>query len=292
MKVAILGTGAMGSRMARRLLDTGQYDVTVWNRTAERTRPLTEGGAHLVDSPAQAGRDGDVVLSMVRDDEAARAVWLEPASGALSTMPPGAVAIDCSTVTPNWSRELAARGAERDVAVLDAPLAGSRPQAESGGLIFFVGGDQAALDRVRPLLLTLGGVVHHVGPAGAGTQVKLAVNALFAVQVATVAELLATLAGTDVSPARALEVIASTPVAAPAIAAAAEAMLRRAYEPSFPIDLVVKDLGYAAADGATRGRDLPVVRSAQDIYRQAARAGHGGDDITGVLQHYLTPRIR
>jgi len=284
MRIAVLGTGAMGSRMAERLMDAGQHQVTVWNRTPQRAEPLVRAGATAAATPAQAAHGQDVVLSMLRDDGAARDAWLAPGTGALSAMSPGATAVDCSTVTPAWSRELAGRGADRSVAVLDAPLAGSRPQAEAGVLIFFVGGDAIALGRVRPVLDQLGSAVHHVGPAGAGAQVKLAVNALFAVQVATLAELLHALTGTDVDPALAAEVLATTPVASPAASAAATAIVNHAFAPAFPIELVTKDLAYALDDARSRQAPLPLVQAASTRYQLALDQGHGQDNITAVAQ--------
>lgn len=284
MKIAVLGTGAMGARMAHRLIASGEHEVTVWNRTATRTRPLLDAGASGADTPAHAAAGADLVLSMLRDDDAARSTWLDPAVGALPAMAPGAVAVDCSTVTPAWSRRLAAECAERSVAFLDAPVAGSRPQADAGALIFFVGGDAGPLDRVGPVLGLLGAAVHHIGPAGSGAQVKLAVNALFAVQVGALAELLAGLRGSGVDPARAAEVIGATPVAGPAAAAAGSAMVRRDFTPAFPIELVEKDLGYATDDAATRDVELPVVTATLQLYRRAAHQGYAQDNITGVIQ--------
>ncbi|HET9517064.1 MAG TPA: NAD(P)-binding domain-containing protein, partial [Actinoplanes sp.] len=132
MKIAVLGLGAMGSRMARRLLATGEHDLTVWNRTAEMTRPLVEAGAAAAATPAAAATQCDLVLSMLRDDDAGREVWLAPDTGALAAMAPGTVAVDCSTVSPTFSTELAARCALRGVDFLDAPVLGSRPQADAG----------------------------------------------------------------------------------------------------------------------------------------------------------------
>jgi 3-hydroxyisobutyrate dehydrogenase len=284
MKIAVLGLGAMGSRMARRLLATGEHDVTVWNRTAEATRPLVEAGATATPTPAAAAEQCDVVLSMLRDDDAGRGVWLAPDIGALAAMAAGAAAIDCSTVTPAFSAELAAGCAQRGVDFLDAPVLGSRPQADAGALIFLVGGQPAVAHRVEPVLRQIGGAVHHMGPAGTGTRMKLLVNSLFAVQVAAVAELLGALRDTDLDAARAVEVLAATPVASPAAATAATAMLGRTFPPAFPIELVTKDLYYAAADAASRRCAVPLTRTTTDTFQQAINRGHGQDNITGVVQ--------
>ncbi|MDG4768319.1 NAD(P)-dependent oxidoreductase [Solwaraspora sp. WMMD406] len=290
MRIAVLGLGAMGARMARRLLATGEDEIVVWNRTAEATRPLVEAGATAAPTPAVAAARSDLVLGMLRDDDAGRAVWLRPDTGALAAMNPGAVAIDCSTVTPSFTGELAAGCTAHGVGFLDAPVLGSRPQAEAGTLIFLAGGDPSVVRRVEPVLRRMGGAVHHMGPSGTGARMKLLVNALFAVQVAAVAEQVAALGGTDLDPARAVEVLAATPVASPAAGAAAVAMLGHTFPAAFPIDLVAKDLGYAAGSVTGRG-DLPITRTAADVFQRAVEQGYGADNITGVVQLFRTAGI-
>ncbi|WBB50734.1 NAD(P)-dependent oxidoreductase [Verrucosispora sp. WMMA2044] len=288
MRIAVLGLGAMGSRMARRLLATGEHQVRVWNRTAEAAQPLVEAGATAAATPAAAAVQSDLVLSMVRDDDAGRAVWLTPGTGALAAMAPGTIAVDCSTVTPAFSDQLAERCVQCGVEFLDAPVLGSRPQADSGALIFLVGGDPAVGRRIEPVLRQIGGAVHHMGPAGTGARMKLLVNSLFAVQVAAVAELLSALHGTNLEAARAVEVLAATPVASPAAATAATAMLGRAFPAAFPIDLVAKDLRYAVADAASRQATVVLTNATADTFQRAISKGHGQDNITGVVQLFRT----
>jgi 3-hydroxyisobutyrate dehydrogenase len=286
MQIAVLGLGAMGTRMAHRLLAAGEHEITVWNRTAEARRPLVEAGATAAPTPAAAAERCDLVLSMLRDDDAGRGAWLAPDVGALAAMAPGTVAVDCSTVTPAFATDLAARCARRGVGFLDAPVLGSRPQADAGTLIFVAGGDPAVLRRAEPVLRRLGGAVHHMGPAGTGARMKLLVNSLFAVQVAAAAELLGALHDTDLDPARAVEVLATTPVASPAAATAATAMLGHTFPPAFPIELVTKDLEYATADAALRHAALPLTHAAAGTYRRAVEHGHGAANITGIVQLY------
>jgi len=148
MDIAFLGLGAMGARMAARLVAAG-HAVAVWNRSLAAAAPLVAAGARLTATPAEAASGATVVFSMVTDDVAARRVWLG-GDGAAAALRPGAVAIECSTVTPGWVRELAGGVAARGAHLLDAPVAGSRPQAEAGQLVFMVGGEAAALEAARP----------------------------------------------------------------------------------------------------------------------------------------------
>ncbi|ARA92656.1 hypothetical protein AWN76_005410 [Rhodothermaceae bacterium RA] len=284
-KTSILGLGAMGARMAARLLQHG-YPVVVYNRTPERTAPLREQGADVAATPREAAERADVVISMVRDDAAAQDVWLAEGTGAVHGLRPGAVAIESSTVTPAWARRLAAAVAARGASFLDAPVVGTRPHAESGQLIYLAGGEGAVLDQVRPMLDVLGGAVHPVGPVGAGAVMKLAVNALFAVQAVALAELLAMLTASGLEPAAAVGVLNALPTSSPAAARVATRIVERAYAPNFPIHLVAKDLGYASSVAREAGVGATVVEAALSAFEEAQRRGYGGDDIVGVAQGY------
>ena len=286
--IAFLGLGAMGARMAERLLDT-DHRLVVYNRTVERAQPLVARGATLAATPREAAEDADLVLSMVRDDEASRAVWLDDASGALPALRSDAVAVEMSTLSPLAVEALGAEMAARGIAFLDAPVVGSRPHAESGALTFLVGGDADTLERARAVLDHLGGAVHHVGPVGAGAAMKLAVNALFATQAAALAETLGSLQQSGLAVRDAVAVLNALPTTSPAASRVGTLMAERAFAPNFPIHLVAKDLGYAtdlAARSGLDGRVLPAVRSS---FERAERAGHGGDDIVGIAQLFLEP---
>jgi 3-hydroxyisobutyrate dehydrogenase-like beta-hydroxyacid dehydrogenase len=281
-RIAFLGLGAMGSRMAARLLAAG-CQVTVWNRSAGAAAPLVAAGALAAATPREAALGAGIVFAMLRDDVASRAVWTPAEDGALAGLTPGALAIECSTLTVGWVRDLATHAAARGVRFLDAPLAGSRPQAEAGALIFLAGGDAADVARAEPVLRLMGGAVHHAGAQGAGAAVKLAVNALLGVQVAAMAELLGLMRANGVDDARALEIIAATPVCSPAAKAAAGAMLARNFAPLFPVALVEKDFGYLLAAGDAA---LPVAAATRGVMAQAIAQGMGSDNITAVARLY------
>jgi len=282
-RIAFLGLGAMGSRMAARLLAAG-CPVTVWNRSPAATAPLAAAGAKLAQTPREAAEGAEIALAMLRDDGASRSVWTHPTDGALAGLAPGSLAIECSTLTVGWVRELAVHAANRRLRLLDAPLAGSRPQAEAGALIFLAGGDAADVATATPVLRLMGSAVHHAGPQGAGAAVKLAVNALLGVQVAAMAELLGLLRATGVDDARAVDIIGATPVCSPAAKAAAGAMLARSFAPLFPVALVEKDFGYLLT--AAGGAALPVATATRAVMAQAIAQGMGEDNITGIARLY------
>jgi len=181
-KVAFLGLGAMGSRMAANLLRAG-HELTVWNITPEPMKTLVASGAKPATTPRAAAEGNEFVVTMVTNDVASRQVWLDAAHGALLGMSAGAIAIDSSTLTPGWVRELASVMSKVGVPLLDAMVSGSTPQAERAELVFLVGGEANALQRAEPVLKALGSTIRHAGPVGCGALAKLATNTLMGVQL-------------------------------------------------------------------------------------------------------------
>lgn len=277
MKISILGLGAMGRRMAERAVTAG-HDVTVWSRSSS---PRLDG-ARSSPSADDAVAECDVAFSMVTDDAASKAVWLD--EGALDALPSTAVGIESSTVSRSWSLELAEAASARGTAFLDAPVLGSRPQAEAGQLIFLVGGEAAHLAQVRPVLEDFGGAVYHVGDAGAGASAKLVANGLFGIQVAALGELIGAADSWSEDAARIIEILSQTPVVSPAAAAAAQGMLSGRFPAAFPIDLVAKDFSLLTAD--LDADSAPIARATRDVYRSARDRGFGQHNITGVVQLY------
>ncbi len=281
--IAILGLGAMGSRMAAKLLDAG-FKVTVYNRDPGRADALVERGGLVSETPCAAARDAEIVISMLRDDAASRAVWSDPRRGALLGLSPTAVAIESSTLTPAWVAELSVAVAATGAGFLDAPVAGSRPQAEAGQLVHLVGGAVLDLERARPALRVLGSALHHLGPVGSGMLVKLAVNALFAVQIASLGEMLGLFRKSGIDVEAALAALSATPVASPAVKVTARAIQAANFAPQFPIELVEKDLNYVAAAAQAVAADAPLAAAASVIYGRALAQGFGGDNISGVAK--------
>ncbi len=280
--VAVLGLGAMGSRVARRLLDSG-CDVRVWNRTRSAADELVRAGAHAAEDPGEAAAGAAYVLSIVTDDDAAREIWLGP-RGAAGALGPGATAIEVSTVTPDWIRELADAVAERRAAFVESPVIGSRPQAEAGQLISLAGGRRADVDRARPVLGAFSGRVFFIGDAGLGAIAKLAVNTFFATQLAAAGELVHFLRQGGIEDERWLDLFSNLPVVAPPVAASMKGMAAARYAPMFPISLVEKDLRYflATADGHRVAH--PIATAVQALFADAVERGLGSDNIHGIAQ--------
>ncbi|MGV6821233.1 MAG: NAD(P)-dependent oxidoreductase [Parvularcula sp.] len=279
-KIAFLGMGEMGRRMASRLVKAN-HEVCVWNRTQSKLAPLLAEGATTAATPALAAEGAEFVLSMVRDDAASQNVWAGD-EGALRGLSKGAVAAELSTLSVEQAKRVGEMVPNTGAHFVDAPLAGSLPQADAGQLIFFAGGDQQVIERLCPVLLAMGGAVHSVGSMGAGAAFKLMVNALFGAQVAVLAEVLSLGEAFGIPRAEASQVLGSTPVLSDAARGAAASMVANAYAPMFPIGLVAKDFSYIEEAAKTGGITLPVSQSVAALFEAASRAGYDNLNITGI----------
>ncbi|MDH4441549.1 MAG: NAD(P)-dependent oxidoreductase [Rhizobium sp.] len=271
--------------MAVNLINTG-HSVTVWNRDGKKAVALRDLGAHVATTPREAALHADFVLTVLTDDLATRAVWTDPASGALNGLKAGATAIECSTTTPVWALELGRLVNAKGAQFLDAPMSGSRPQAEGRQLVFMVGGPLACFDAARPLLECMAAKVMHVGPQGSGALLKLSINALFAAQLASIAEVLGFLSRNGFTVTRAAELIGQFPIVAPPIAGAARMMAAGDNAPLFTIDLMSKDLAYLLETATTSLAAVPSAEMTLAAFQMAQKQGLGGANITAMAALY------
>jgi 3-hydroxyisobutyrate dehydrogenase len=281
MHVAVLGLGAMGSRMARRLVEKGNT-VTVFNRTRAAAEPLAALGAKIAETPRQAALGAEVVLCMVRDDEASRRIWLHPKDGAALGLRQGAVAVEASTVSAAHIAALSLAVADRGASLVDAPVVGSRPQADAGQLIVLAGGPTETVDSLRPLFAAFAGTVHHTGALGSAATVKLAANALFATQIAVLRDCLTALSTSGFDLAALQAAFTSLPVVSPAAKAAASLILGDKHEPLFPIELVAKDLRYFVECLSKHGTSPVIAHAVYAAYDRAAQGELAGRNITAI----------
>ena len=280
--IGFLGLGTMGSGMAGRLLNA-DFRVTVWNRSTARAEPLRQRGATIASSPRDAAASADVVISMVADDAASREVW-SGKDGALPALESGSVAIECSTLSPDWIAELAQLVAARRAAFLDAPVTGSKGHAASGELTFLVGGEAAELERVRPVLAAMGRATVHLGPVGSGARMKLVNNFVCGVQAVALAEGLAFAAACGLDPAAATEVLANGAPGSPLVKAVSGRINARNYDVQFLLPLMRKDLTYAMTEAKRCGVPLRTAEVARDLFDDAISAGWGNADFAAVAE--------
>lgn len=281
-KVALLGLGTMGGGMARNLLRAG-FPLTVWNRTAAKAKALAAEGAAAAKSPAEAAANASVVLAMLADDDASRQAWLG-SDGALAAMTPGSLAIECSTLSPEWIAELAAAAQKRGVRLVEAPVTGSRTQADAGQLIFLAGADSASLEAAQPILRAMSKEVLHLGPVGCGAQMKLINNFLCGVQVASFAEALTWIERTGLQRETALAFLKKGAPGSGIVSTMAERMTERKYDVNFLLRLMAKDLRYAHAAAERKGVRLATGEAAGQLFARAQQMGQGEKDMSAVVE--------
>jgi 3-hydroxyisobutyrate dehydrogenase-like beta-hydroxyacid dehydrogenase len=276
--VAVVGAGAMGGRLARRLLGSG-LDVVVWNRTREKLRPLEALGAAPAETPAEATVRAEVVITMVADPEALRAVT-EGADGIATAAAAGQTLIEMSTVGPAAVHRLASQLSD-GVELLDAPVLGSLSEAESGSLAIFVGGDPEVLERRRALLERFGSPLH-AGPLGCGAAAKLVANHTLVGVLGLLGEALALCDGLGLARDTAFAVLAATPLAAQAerrrpVLEGDDVPVR------FPLALAHKDAGLIADAAREAGVDLALGQAVRRRLAAAEHAGWGNRDYSTLV---------
>ncbi len=280
--IGMVGLGAMGSRIAGRLLAQGRV-VHGTNRTRAKANTLIAQGLVWVDSPRTTASRSDVVITMVTDEAALEAVTEGP-DGILAGLRPGSVYIDMSTVSPQASRSLAERVASRGAAMVSAPVSGSVPAAEAGTLAIIAGGDPGAFDRVEPILRQLGSTVTFVGDTAHALLLKLGINISLAVQMLAFSEgvLLAERGGVD--RAVALDVLTHSAIGSPMLQARAPLLLELPEEAWFDIAMMHKDVGLALDSAREEGLRLPSTTMAEEVLGIARATGYQRRDIAVLFR--------
>jgi 3-hydroxyisobutyrate dehydrogenase-like beta-hydroxyacid dehydrogenase len=278
--IGFVGLGAMGSRIAERLLDSGNQ-VYATNRTKSKAQALIDRGLKWRDTPREVAAAADVTFSMVTDDAALHAITSGP-DGILAGLAPHAVYVDMSTVSPRASRELAEQVRALGAEMLDAPVSGSIPQAESGTLAIMVGGSKAALATVEPLLRELGQNVTHVGTNGQGLLLKLAVNISLAVQTLAFSEglLLAERGGIDAQTAA--HVMSTSSIGSPMLKARVPLLLDLPQHAWFDVTLMDKDIRLARETADELNIPLPSAALADDMLNRARDLGYAHRDLAAL----------
>jgi 3-hydroxyisobutyrate dehydrogenase len=279
-RIAFIGLGTMGSAMAQNLLQSG-FSVVVYNRTRDRALPLQALGAEIADTPKAAAQKADAVFTMVTDDAASRAVWLGD-RGILAGANSQTILIESSTVSPNWIREL--RDRAQGFRLLDAPVAGSQPQAIAKELIFLVGGDRETVAQAQPIFQAMGKSVLHLGEIGSGILMKLISNLMIGVQVATLAEALNFAQHSGLDMAQVVQALSNGSAGSPVVRAKAAQISAQNFTPNFALHLLHKDLGYALEEAGKYNVPLPTTAIAREFYRMAMMQGLGDRDFAAIAQ--------
>ena len=281
-QLGFVGLGTMGSRVAKRLLDAG-HSVTGYNRTRSKAQWLLDAGMKWGDSPRAVAEASEIVLSMVTNTAALHAVALGD-DGILAGLSHGKLYVDMSTVSPAASRELARQVAARGAQMLDSPVSGSVVTLEQGQVSLMVGGDAAAFERVKPILLNIGPKVTYVGENGLAVTMKIATNLSLAVQMLAFSEgvLIAEKAG--IRRETAVEVMLNSVIASPMVKYRGPFVLKLPDEAWFDVNMMQKDMNLALELGRQLDVPLPTTAVTNELLTAARGMGFEKEDFAVVFQ--------
>jgi 3-hydroxyisobutyrate dehydrogenase len=279
-KVAVLGTGIMGAAMARNLLAEGM-EVSAWNRSREKAEPLREDGAEVADSPADAARGADFLLTMLADAD----IVEEAVSGdVLPALAEGGVWLQMSTVGEDGSKRLEETANEHGVDFVDAPVLGTRQPAEQGQLVVLASGPEEVSERSQQVFDAVGTKTVWLGEAGAGSRLKLVVNNWIVGLLGVLAETVAFANSIGVDPASFLETIEGGPLGLPYAQLKGNMMIEEDFPTSFSARLARKDAGLVLGTAEAHDLEMPIARTVAARFDEAIRAGHGEEDMAAIYR--------
>jgi 3-hydroxyisobutyrate dehydrogenase-like beta-hydroxyacid dehydrogenase len=280
--ISYLGLGTMGSGMASNLLKAG-YQLTVWNRSAEKCKPFARKGARVADTPADAVRDVDLVIYMLSNDQAVEEVVFG-AKGILTAIKERQIAVDMSTVLPATSVREQEAYAKRGVDFLDAPVFGSKQEAADAKLWIMAAGNKAIFEKVKPVLENLGQTVHYFGKNGNAAAMKLVGNLIVALEMEALAEglVLAQKAGLDLDTV--MEVVKVADFRSPLLVSNGRNILRRDFSTSFALKLMLKDAGLIEKFGESLKSPIPALRVVEKNLASAVDLGFGTENASAIIK--------
>jgi len=287
-RIGLIGLGLMGRPMGMNLLKAG-HKLTVWNRTPERAKELVRAGAVLAKTPHEVAEASEFLLTIVSDPPALESVlWGHEGKndGALGGLRAGSIYVDSSTISPSLVGRIALTCKERGVGFLDAPVTGGDWGAREGNLVFMIGGDAETLREAEPILGVMGKKWFHLGPSGAGQTVKLAMNAILALQVGAMAEALALVTKAGLKGEQLVEVMQASMARSGVLDVKSPLMLKGDYKPSFPLRLMHKDLGLALDLANQLGVALPATAAAREVYNYVKGETKEDLDYSAVMRFW------
>ncbi|MBF0605524.1 MAG: NAD(P)-dependent oxidoreductase [Nitrospirae bacterium] len=277
--IGFIGLGIMGQAMAWNARKGG-FTIRVCNRNPEKCYPFAEDHIPVTQNPADLLADSQALVIMVTGPEALKEIIHTLVQKNLS----GRVIINASTVAVDTTLDAARAVTEAGGMFLDAPVSGSKIPAQTGQLVFLVGGDIEVLERCRPLMTTMGKVIWHCGAVGDGTRMKLAINLMLANMVHGLSETLVFAQKLGLKGEAVMQVIQSGVMAAPLLKMKGESILARDFSPHFPLDLVFKDLNLILDEAGRQGTVLPATSAVRESFNSAMAQGWGRDDIGAVVR--------
>ncbi len=287
-RIGFIGLGIMGRAMALNLVKAG-FQVSVYNRTRQRTIEFADAGCPVAATPRALARLADTVIIMVSDTTAMDAV-MEGPEGVFSAFSGGNTLINMSTVSPNYTTALAGKCRVAGVNFLDCPVSGSKIAAEAGQLVLLAGGEKELPGKLAPILNCLGRAVIYAGPAPAGTALKLCMNLIVAQLTTAIAEAATLACAQGIAPELIFDALKENPALnCGYFSLKKDNILKRDFPPAFPLKHMLKDARFMLAAAAANKTELPVTKAVEGLLAKSYNSGYGDLDLSVVLRNLSEP---
>jgi 3-hydroxyisobutyrate dehydrogenase/glyoxylate/succinic semialdehyde reductase len=282
MNVGFIGLGIMGSRMAGNLLKNN-YKLYIHNRTEEKAESLIQNGSVFCKTAAELGSSCDVVFTMLSEPEIVKKIVFGD-TGLLSSMKPGSLWIDSTTVNPGFTQMESEEAKKNKIRFIDAPVAGTKMPAEKGELVFLAGGDEADIEEIMPLLNCMGKRTVYAGKCGNGAAMKMAVNTVLGLSMAGYVEAVSLGEALGLNKELLVDTLNSLPVTSTFLQLKKNKIMNEDFEPEFPLQWMHKDLFLAAEEAYKNNLPVPVINAAKELYAAAKKYGYAEKDLSSVYE--------
>ncbi len=283
MRIGIIGTGMLGNAVGLHLLDSG-FELTVYNRTTEKTKELESNGAIVVDSPKKVAENSELVITIVKDANAVRQVSFEE-KGIIEGKHEGLTVADMSTINPSESKNISEQYEKNGITKLDIPVMGGPNVAISGDLVVMASGNKTTFEKFKKVFEKIGTKVFFLGESGTAHSVKLAMNLQIAMLALSLSEGIILVRGAKVDPKVFLEILNSTYFKTGMSENKAYKMIKDKFQATFTLENLNKDIKTIVETSDSYGLDLPMIKKALEIYQNATKQGFGQIDYTGILAY-------
>lgn len=283
MNITFIGLGIMGSRMASHLAKNN-INLTLYNRTESRYKSFKNKNVVIANAPQNAVKDADIVFSMLSTPEAVGEIFFGK-TNTLNSMKQNAIWVDCSTVNPSFSLKEFKEAEKNNIRFIDAPVAGSKPQAENRELVFFVGGEKETIKKVEPFLNMMGKKVLHIGEIGKGASFKMLVNIMLAQSMLIFSEAVLLGEKMGISKYFLLDLLPNLVVSAPFTKFKSESIKNNNYDVQFPLELMHKDLHLATLTAYEQNQPLFLANLTKELFAEAKKSGLGRLDFSAIHKY-------
>lgn len=282
-KIGIVGTGMLGNAVGLNLLKLG-FDLTVYNRTKEKTRELQNNGAEVVDSPKNVAENSELIIIVVKDADAVKKVSFGK-NGIIEGKHDGMTVADMSTISPIESKNISKKFLEHEIIKLDIPVMGGPNVAITGELVLMISGDKGTFDRFKSIFEKMANKIFFLGEDGIAHLVKLSMNLQITMLALALSEGITLVKSANVDPKIFLDILNSTYFKTGMSENKAYKMIQDEFAPTFTLANLKKDISTITETAESLGINLPMIKKAEEIYKEAVKKGFGDIDYTGILAY-------